>query len=64
MIAQQKTIAGEESVQALDRAEKIIWTWALVLSFLFLFGWPLLALAAGVFSEVVLPPIYVHHALS
>lgn len=47
----QKTIAGEESVQALDRAEKIIWTWALVLSFLFLFGWPLLALAAGVFSE-------------
>ena len=48
---QQADIAGEDSEQALAKAEKIIWSWSAILTFVFLFGWPLLVLPAGVFSE-------------
>lgn len=44
-------IAEEETSAALNHAEKQIWTWSIILSFIFVFGWPLLALPAGVFSK-------------
>ena len=47
----KRLIAKEESIEALNRAERIIWIWAIVLSCIFLFGWPLLALPAGVWSK-------------
>lgn len=49
--SQKAEIAGEESHTALVKAEKIIWTWSAILTFIFLFGWPLLVLPAGVFSK-------------
>ena len=49
---QKVKIAEEETTQALNHAEKQIWTWSLILTFIFVFGWPLLALPAGVFSKV------------
>ncbi|KAK9834606.1 hypothetical protein WJX74_005599 [Apatococcus lobatus] len=43
----KKSIAKEETKDALDNAEKKIWIWCIVLTFIFLFAWPLLALAPG-----------------
>ena len=48
---QKVKIAEEETSAALNHAEKQIWTWSIILSFIFVFGWPLLALPAGVFSK-------------
>ena len=51
VLMQKKTIAKEETKEALDKAERIIWTWSVILTFIFLFAWPLLALAPGVFPQ-------------
>ncbi|KAK9803818.1 hypothetical protein WJX73_003159 [Symbiochloris irregularis] len=47
----KRSIAKEESIEALNKAERTIWIWAGVLTFVFLFGWPLLTLPAGVWSK-------------
>ena len=51
-MSQKKAIAKEESAEALNKAERTIWIWASILTVVFLFGWPLLALPAGVWSKV------------
>ena len=51
LLLQNAEIAKEDSHEKLVKAEKIIWTWSAVLTFIFLFAWPLLALPAGVFSK-------------
>lgn len=53
---QKKAIEKEETKSALDYAEKTIWIWCIVLTFIFIFGWPLLALAPGVFPKVCAIP--------
>ncbi|KAL0044933.1 hypothetical protein WJX82_002287 [Trebouxia sp. C0006] len=47
----KKSIAKEETSEALNKAERIIWTWCIILTVIFIFGWPLLALPAGVFPK-------------
>ncbi|KAL3163035.1 hypothetical protein ABBQ32_009460 [Trebouxia sp. C0010 RCD-2024] len=51
-ISKDKTaVANEETIEALNNAEKKIWIWCIVLTAIFIFGWPLLALPAGVFPK-------------
>lgn len=51
-VLQKNKIALEETPEALNRAERRIWIWCIILTAIFIFGWPLLALPAGVFSKV------------
>lgn len=50
---QRKAIAKEETTEALNNAERKIWIWCIILTAIFIFGWPLLALPAGVFPKVL-----------
>lgn len=49
---QKKAIAKEETIEALNKAERKIWIWCIILTIIFIFAWPLLALLAGVFPKV------------
>ena len=55
---QKQSIAEEETSEALNKAERIIWTWCIILTAIFIFGWPLLALPAGVFPKVSVGTTY------
>ena len=57
-VLQKKSIAKEETTEALNKAERIIWTWCILLTAIFIFGWPLLALPAGVFPKVGVLPLF------
>ena len=51
-LSQRAETANEETPEQLRKIERRIWIWATVLSIIFVFAWPLLALPAGVFSKV------------